>query len=73
MTRVLCVAALMYVVGGCATTQIYPRKTLSINWQRLADEAGGTCQRCAITQREVRLAVDTLTHALRPLNMHVVL
>lgn len=73
MTRVIGVAVLVSVLGGCAMTQTYPRRTLRINWQRLVDEAGGTCQRCATTQHEVRLAAGTLARSLRPLNMQVVL
>ena len=40
MTRVIGVAVLVSVLGGCAMTQTYPRRTLRINWQRLVDEAG---------------------------------
>jgi hypothetical protein len=52
--------------------QTYPDRTLTVRWQRLVNEAGGTCQRCATTQGEVRLAADTLKRSLRPLNMKVV-
>ncbi len=73
MVRAIGVLVLASVLGGCATAQTYPDQTLTVRWQRLVDEAGGTCQRCAVTQREVRLATDTLRRSLRPLNMTVVL
>ena len=65
--------ALTAVLGGCATTQTYPDRTLTVRWQRLVDETGGTCQRCGATEGQVRLAADTLRRSLRPLNMRVVL
>jgi hypothetical protein len=44
-----------------------------VRWQRLVNESGQTCPRCGDTQREVRLAADTLRRCLRPLNMEVAL
>jgi hypothetical protein len=73
MTRAIGVVVLACVLGGCATTPAYPNRTLTLRWQRLVDEIGGTCDRCAATQDEVRLAADTLGRSLRPLNMRVVL
>ena len=73
MTRTIGVLALASVLGGCATTQTYPDRTLTVRWQRMVDDTGGTCQRCAATGREIRLAADTLKRSLRPLNMSVVL
>ena len=72
MTRAIGVLALASILGGCATTPTYPDRTLTVRWQRLVNEGGGTCQRCATTQAEVRLAADTLKRSLRPLNMKVV-
>jgi hypothetical protein len=73
MTRAIGVFVLASVLGGCATAQTYRDQTLTVRWQRLVDKPGGTCQRCAATQHEVRLATDTLKRSLRPLNMKVVL
>jgi hypothetical protein len=73
MIRAIAVFAVVSVLGGCATTQTYPERTLTVRWQRLVDETGETCRRCGSTQREVHLAVDTLDRSLRPLNMKVVL
>jgi anti-sigma factor RsiW len=48
-------------------------KTLTITWQRLVDEAGATCPRCAGTQQEMQHAVDRLRAALAPLGVQPVL
>jgi hypothetical protein len=72
MTRSIGVVGLVFALGGCATSPVYPHRSIHIHWQRLVDETGNTCQRCATTQDEVRLAADTLTRVLRPLNMDVV-
>ena len=58
---------------GCASPFAGSKQTLTVRWQRLVDETGGTCERCATTRQEVRLAADTLKRALRPLNMRVAL
>jgi hypothetical protein len=71
MNRAIGVLALASILGGCATTQTYSDRTLTVRWQRLVNDVGGTCQRCATTQHEVRLAADTLERSLRPLNMKV--
>lgn len=42
-----------------------------INWQRLVDEHGGTCPRCAGTQDELDLAAGRLRAALAPLGFDV--
>ncbi len=46
---------------------------LSIQWQRLLDQKGETCERCSGTEKELRKAVTMLKRALRPLGMEVTL
>ncbi len=46
-------------------------KTLKIQWQRLVDEKGNTCQRCSFTEEEMGKAVDLLTQSLKPLKINV--
>lgn len=44
---------------------------LMIEWQRLVDKDGKTCDRCGGTEKELRLAVSALKRSLRPLGMKV--
>ena len=48
-------------------------KKLPITWQRLVDDTGATCPRCAGTQQEMQRAVDRLRAALEPLGVQPVL
>jgi anti-sigma factor RsiW len=48
-------------------------KNLSITWQRLVDESGSTCPRCAGTEQEMQRAVERLRAALEPLGVQPVL
>ncbi len=48
-------------------------KTLTIRWQRLVDEKGKTCERCAATEKEVRKARQDLEKSLTPFGMAVAL
>ncbi|MBD3639546.1 MAG: DUF2703 domain-containing protein [Marinobacter sp.] len=48
-------------------------KALTIRWQRLVDEKGRTCDRCAATESGVEAAVDKLKRALGELDIDVVL
>lgn len=48
-------------------------KKLTLVWQRLVDETGSTCPRCAGTQEQVQRAVDRLRAALEPLGVLPVL
>jgi hypothetical protein len=66
MSRAMGILALVSILEGCATTQARPNGTLTVRWQRLVGETGATCQRCAATQREVRLAADSLKRSLPP-------
>lgn len=45
---------------------------LKIKWQRLVDERGQTCDRCAGTGVEIQVAADMLREALAPLGIAVV-
>ena len=45
---------------------------LKIKWQRLVDEGGQTCDRCAGTGDEIQVAADMLREALAPLGIAVV-
>jgi hypothetical protein len=48
-------------------------RTLSVAWQRLVDEKGGTCDRCGLTEQEVDKAVAALKTSLGALGIEVVL
>ena len=47
--------------------------TLTIQWQRLVDEKGQTCQRCGATEKAVEKAVLILSQSLAPLEIQVIL
>lgn len=47
-------------------------KTLTIKWQRLIDEMGGTCGRCGATEKEVEKASRVLEQLVSPLGLKVV-
>ena len=73
------IAILMLVlVTGCASTgaklhQANDEQRLVIRWQRLSDEGGQTCDRCASTERELAKAVRSLRDSLGTLGIRVVL
>jgi len=46
-------------------------KTLTIRWQRLVNERGETCERCAATEQAVRDAAAALRQALHGLGIAV--
>lgn len=48
-------------------------KVLKIEWQRLVDEKGQTCQRCGSTEKEVQKASQGLKQSLASLGIKVVL
>jgi hypothetical protein len=48
-----------------------PTRTLTIRWQRLIVDGGGTCPRCAGTEDAIREAERTLRPALSPLGIRV--
>lgn len=45
---------------------------LKIKWQRLVDDSGQTCNRCAGTGDEIQTAVEMLRQALAPLGISVI-
>jgi hypothetical protein len=46
---------------------------LAIEWQRLVDQEGETCDRCGGTEKELREGVETLRRSLKPLGIKVTL
>ena len=48
-------------------------KILTIQWQRLVDEKGQTCERCGSTEKEVQKAFQGLKQSLAPLGIRVTL
>ena len=48
-------------------------KTLRVQWQRLVNERGQTCDRCGATETAVEAAVQKLTRSLEALGIDVVL
>lgn len=48
-------------------------KVLKIEWQRLVDEKGQTCQRCGSTEKEVQKAFQSLKQSFAPLGIKVTL
>jgi len=46
---------------------------LIIKWQRLTEGRGETCERCALTEKELGKAVEKLGKALSPKGIEVVL
>lgn len=48
-------------------------KILKIEWQRLVDVKGQTCQRCGSTEKEVQKAFRSLKQSLAPLGIKVTL
>ena len=71
---ILAVAVLL--AAGCSQESSTPAKgesnmTLTIDWQRLVTDAGGTCDRCGTTQEEFRRAIVMLRESLLPLGIDV--
>lgn len=71
MLKLIAVLVVVPVLAGCASTQMWPKRAITLRWQRLIDEAAKTCERCGDTQTELRLAAGTLKRCLRPLNIDV--
>ncbi len=77
MRPLLAILVAVVLAPGCASDRPKNRedsemKTLVIQWQRLVDETGQTCQRCGLTEREVDAAADSLGRSLGPLDIRVV-
>jgi Domain of unknown function (DUF2703) len=47
------------------------KKTLKIEWQRLVDQSGDTCQRCNETGKSLDSAFAKLSQALAPVGIQV--
>jgi len=48
-------------------------EVLKMEWQRLVDEKGQTCQRCGATEKEVQKAFQSLKQSLASLGIEVTL
>lgn len=69
---------LVCVLTGCAagvhnTPGRDGEMILKVQWQRLLDVDGNTCDRCLGTQKEISKGVHSLKASLRPLGINVVL
>jgi hypothetical protein len=75
--RTIVVAAMIALIGWAAGLSGEPKEDestiLAIQWQRLVDKKGETCDRCGGTEKELRRAVTALKRSLRPLGMKVTL
>ena len=60
-----------YVFAQCKEAN--NSKTMIINWQRLVDEKGKTCERCGATRTEVQKAYQNLKQSLKLIGINVVL
>ena len=69
----LSILVIPHLVGCASPGPFGSEQVLALRWQRLVDQHGATCDRCANTQQEVRLATNTLRRSLTPLGMRVVL
>ena len=70
--------AFIIIVGGCIISRSVRNEdneieSLTIEWQRLVDERGQTCQRCGSTEKEVEKAFHSLEQSLAPLGIKVTL
>ena len=66
------------VLASCGTSLCREQRqnaalVLTIEWQRLVDEDGKTCDRCGGTEKELRRGVERLKDSLRPLGIKVTL
>ena len=78
MKTLFSMQCLVIVLLGCAaglqdTSEKERRMILKVQWQRLVDEEGKTCDRCGGTQEELGKGVKSLKAALRPLGIAVIL
>lgn len=63
----------IFYFQGFAEQKEGKMKVLKIEWQRLVDEKGQTCQRCGETEKEVQKAFKSLKQSLAPLGIKVAL
>lgn len=71
-------AGILFLVVGCRDKPDTNEnedmvKILKIEWQRLVDEKGQTCDRCGSTEAELQKAFQSLKKSLAPLGIKVVL
>jgi hypothetical protein len=77
--KTLCsVVWLVCVLSSCATglhdtPGSEERMILKVQWQRLLDEEGNTCDRCGSTQEELAKGIQSLRASLRPLGIDIIL
>ncbi len=62
-----------YGTSLCGEQKGNAATVLLIEWQRLVDIDGKTCDRCGGTEKELRRGVATLKRSLRPLGIKVTL
>lgn len=73
---VFCIVVIVFSIfcfQGFAEQGEAKMKTLKIEWQRLVDEKGQTCQRCGSTEKEVQKAFQSLKKSLASLGLKVTL
>ena len=63
----------IFCFQGFAEQEETKMKVLKIEWQRLVDEKGQTCQRCGSTEKEVQKAFQSLKQSFAPLGIKVIL
>ena len=62
-----------YVAGPHSRSGKEESMILKVQWQRLVDEQGKTCDRCGGTQEELGRGVESLKASLQPLGIDVAL
>jgi hypothetical protein len=83
MKRLTVAILVIVAIAGCTAEKEQARvetaeapstsKTLEITWQRYADETGGTCDRCALTEAEMEKAYSVLRESFAPENIEVLM
>lgn len=78
MRRCFAIMMAVWFVCGCVNNESRFSegknvKTLTVQWQRLVDEEGQTCDRCGTTETAVEDAIQKLKRSLRELDIDVVL
>jgi hypothetical protein len=78
MKMLFSMAWLVCVLSSCASSlHNAPAKDeqmiLKVQWQRLLDEEGDTCDRCGGTQEELDKGIKSLKASLKPLGINIIL
>ena len=75
--RAIIIAVIVVFCGSAVSLAGEPKKSegmiLAIEWQRLIDAKGETCDRCGGTEKELRKAIAMLKRSLKPLGIKVAL